>query len=213
MRQIRKKVAGPDSLTQHRLTAFADYDNYEDKETLREFLCEEQHGICCYCMGSITPDIDHMKIEHFRCQHGFPKKQLDYSNLLGACNGNEGQQIEKQHCDTHKGKGSLSFNPTNKLRKIENLIWYKNDGTIGSLNANLSKDINEVLNLNVIILKNRRKAALDGFKSYLGSKYKPSIKRSILEKWLSDWNGDNQQEKLKPYCQVVVYWLQIKLKT
>lgn len=212
MRQIRKHLAGPDSLTQHRQIDFADYDNYSDKETLRRFLYEEQRGICCYCMGPITPDIDHMKIEHNKGQSSFPQFQLDYWNLLGACKGNEGQPRENQYCDTHKKEDDISFNPANNLVKIEDSIWYKNDGTIGSSNIKLSYDINNILNLNVIVLKNRRRAALDGFKDYLGSKYKSAIKRSILEKWLSDWKGDNPQEKLKPYCQVIVFWLKSKLK-
>ena len=153
-----------------------------------------------------------MKIEHYFCQENNPELQLTYWNILGACKGNEGQPLKNMHCDSFKGMNSLSCNPVNQDVKIEDLIWYLNDGTIGSPNKILDQKLNEVLNLNVKFLKINRKAALDGFKIILEKKYKGTLKRSIIEKWVDNWTGVSHQDNLRPYCQVIVYWLQKKLK-
>jgi uncharacterized protein (TIGR02646 family) len=211
MRRI-KKGKEPKSLTKHRLTPHANYENYPAKDELRISLYKEQRGICCYCMCSISPESSKMKIEHYYCQENNQELQLIYWNILGACKGNEGQPLKNMHCDSFKGQESLSCNPVNQDVKIEDLIWYRNDGTIGSPNHVLDQKLNEVLNLNLKFLKNNRKAALDGFKTFLEKKHKGTLKRPIIERWLDDWNGDSHKDNLKPYCQVIVYWLQKKLK-
>ena len=76
MKQIKKRNE-PNSLTEHRKKKNADYDNYPDKDELRESLYNEQRGICCYCMGVISPAVGKMKIEHYQCQANYPKKQLE----------------------------------------------------------------------------------------------------------------------------------------
>lgn len=52
MRNIRKG-SEPASLTRHRCNTNSDYDNYPEKDELRESLVKEQRGICCYCMQRI----------------------------------------------------------------------------------------------------------------------------------------------------------------
>ncbi len=211
MRKINKKTE-PASLKTHRASQFSNYDNYQDKQTLREYLCDEQRGICCYCMGTILSDEAHMKIEHFKCQDNYPQHQLDYWNLMGACPGGKGQPPEKQHCDTSKANKKLSYNPSSKLFLIENSIWYKKDGLMGSSNHVLDKEINEILHLNIDSLKNKRKGALNGFMDFLRIKYKSQLKKSTLEKWLHEWNGESNNGRLSPYCQIVVFYIQLKLK-
>ena len=97
------------SLITHRQAPHSDYDNYPDKDSLRAMLVNEQRGLCCYCMGRIRSDS--MKVEHWKCQSRFPGDQLDYRNLLGACQGGEGQPRSRQHCDTRKGDSDLRWNP------------------------------------------------------------------------------------------------------
>jgi len=210
MRQI-KKGKEPNSLTEHRHKAHADYENYPEKDELRNYLCKEQRGICCYCMSAIFPENSKMKIEHFKCQERHPDLQLEYWNLLGSCLGNLGQPEELTHCDNFKGSKEFSYNPINQLSKIEDYIWYNNDGTIGSSIHDLDHKINRILNLNVLILKKNRKAALDGFKVILNKKHKGQFKRHVIERWLENWNGSSNQDNLRPYCQVIVYWLQKRL--
>src|SRR5262245_3620021 len=102
MRAITKGPEPP-SLTTHRLTPHSDFDNYENKHTLRHALVTEQRGLCCYCMGRLRNGPTTMKIEHWRSQAHYPDEQLNYQNLLGAClGGGEGKPSHFQHCDTRK---------------------------------------------------------------------------------------------------------------
>jgi hypothetical protein len=52
MKRITKQ-SEPRSLVEHRSQTNADYDNYSDKDKLRESLLREQGYICCYCMSRI----------------------------------------------------------------------------------------------------------------------------------------------------------------
>ena len=156
MRRIVKRPE-PASLTQHRHTALADYDNYADKDALRAFLVAEQRGLCCYCLSQIRPEIGAMRVEHWHCRDNYLGEQLAYANLLGACMGNEGQPRKLEHCDKRKGNSDLSRNPADPACQIEELIRYKGDGTIVSDNEAFDRELNDVLNLNVAFLRNQRK--------------------------------------------------------
>jgi len=208
---MRKIAKGPEpaSLTRHRQTDNADYENYRDKETLRLFLVAEQRGLCCYCLRRIRPEITEMKIAHCLSQHNHPDEQLSYANLLGACKGNEGQKPAAQHCDTKQGSADLSRNPADPIRDIERTIRFEGDGTITASDPAFDKELNDVLNLNLKYLQNNRKAVLDAFKETLNRK--GDIGRRTLEKWLCDWNGELHNGELQPYCQVVVFWLRKRL--
>lgn len=208
MKQILKNK-DLNSLVEHAKKDPADYENYPDKDNLREALFQEQRGICCYCMGTIFPDVKYMKIEHFKSQKEYPELQLKYWNLLGSCKGNEGQNLKDQHCDSFKLSKKLTFYPPDSSSAIEDLIYYRNDGTIGSTNIQLNVEIEEVLNLNVKILKLRRKAALDGFKEGL-KKYKGGIPKATLSRWLKYRHGTSNNDTLQPYCMMIVYWLKKK---
>ena len=162
MRKIAKG-SEPASLTQHRQTAHANYDNYADKETLRKFLVAEQRGICCCCVSRIRPEITGMKIAHCRSQHNHPDEQLSYANLLGACKGNEGKKPAAQHCDTKQGSADLSGNRADPARDIESVLRFEGDGTIAATDHAFDRELNDVLNLNLKFLQNNRKAVLDAF--------------------------------------------------
>jgi uncharacterized protein (TIGR02646 family) len=210
MRNIAKG-SEPKNLETHRCSPNANYDNYTDKQNLRESLVSEQRGLCCYCLSRIVADPSKMKIEHWQSQASFPAQQLDYPNLLGVCLGSERKPYKLQHCDTHKGVQSLSMNPADPAHDVERVIHYDADGTIRSIDPQFDMELNEILNLNnAPWLKANRKAVLDGF---LGSKPKQGDwDNSLLEKWLAHWNGDSGNGELQPYCQVVVYWLRKRLK-
>src|SRR5436190_6500650 len=209
---MRRIIKGnePNSRTPHSKQRHSNYDNYADKDDLRVSTHTEQRGICCYCLGYIAPITGYMKIEHFKSQAEYPDFQLKYHNILGACMGNERQPKKVQHCDTFKGDGELSFNPADRRRSIQNMIWYSSDGTIGSENHSLSEELNSGLNLNIPKLINNRAAALTAFQAGL-SKFKGQLKIETIRKMINDWNGDSHNDDLQPYCQVVVFWLQKKL--
>lgn len=203
------KGAEPESLNRHRCNTNSDYDNYPKKDNLRESLVGEQRGICCYCTQRIRPSADGMKIEHWQCQSRFPEKQLDYSNLLGACLGCQGQALERQHCDTRKGDLDLTYNPANPNHDVESKLAFLGDGTIQSTDTAFDSEINEILNLNERILVKNRKATLEPIKSGFMTK---KLSKADIQKELRKWNGESDDKDLEPFCQVVVYYLRKKLR-
>ena len=207
MRAITKGPE-PASLTRHRATVYSDYNNYADKDKLRHALVTEQRGLCCYCMGPICPSRKSMKIEHWRCRASYPREQLNYCNLLGACPGGEGQPARLQHCDTRKGDRDLRWNPAKPLHRIETRVQYESNGLIRADNADFNDQINDVLNLNLPLLKNNRKRSLDALLRWLELE-KTRIGNSVPRKRLV-WKRDrlvSGNAELAPYCQVAVWWL------
>ena len=202
------KGAEPTSLIEHRSATGADYDSYRDKDTLRTYLAKEQRGLCCYCLSRIHPERDAMKIEHWHCQANYSAEQLDYSNLLGACMGNEGKPRKDQHCDTRKGDEDISHNPANPMHRVEDPNPVRWRGT-NCLDPAFDAELNGVLNLNLAFLMNNRKATLRAFQAAL--KKRGQLPRTALEKWLRQWNGESEIGELQPFCQVVVYWLRKRL--
>ena len=207
MRSITKG-GEPVSLSQHRQTPYSDFDNFQDKDLLRQALVAEQRELCCYCMGRIRPSGQSMKIEHWLCQAYYPDEQLNYRNLLGACLGGEGQPAHKQHCDTRKGDLELRWNPADPTHQIESRVRYEMDGSIRGDETLFDDQLNEVLNLNLPLLRQERKSLLDAVlgwwkheKARLGGHV--SVDRLIRKRnrYLA---GDGQ---LGPYCQVAVWWL------
>jgi len=211
MRAITK-VPEPPSLTAHRQTLHCDYDNYADKDALRHALATEQRGICCYCMGRLRNGRTTMKIEHWRCQSGYPGEQLDYRNLLGACLGGDGQPPRLQHCDTRKGDRDLQWNPADPDHRIETRIRYEADGSIRSDDAVFSAQLDDVLNLNLPILKNNRKQLLDGILEWWRREkarlHGPVPRERFARERSRRTDG---QGELDPFCQVAVWWLDQRL--
>lgn len=207
MRPIRK-LRQPAALTQWQATPGATYEDYPEKQALREQLVQEQRGLCCYCLQRIRPGalgrVPPMKIAHWHSRNLHPDEQLDYLNLLGCCLGNQGNPPNLQHCDTRQGDRDIKWNPANPDHRIEERVRYLADGTIASADAEFNCQINEVLNLNIAFLVNNRIAVLDSFQKALE-------KSPSWEKLLRDWNGESDHGELSEYCQVVVFWLRKRL--
>jgi uncharacterized protein (TIGR02646 family) len=210
MREILKG-GEPTSLTQHRAATSPDpdYESYRDKGTLRTYLAREQRGLCCYCLSRIRAEPGAMKIEHWHCQANHSDEQLDYSNLLGACLGNEGRAGRDQHCDARKGDRDFSRNPANPLHRVEALIQFSGDGRIRSTDPVLDSELDQVLNLNHPFLTRNRKNTLAAFQQGLAKR--GPLQRATLERWLRKWNGEEDNGDLQPFCQVVVFWLRKRL--
>ena len=202
----------PASLTSHRENRPSDYDNYPEKDDLRQALVTEQRGLCCYCLSRIRPDSKSMKVEHWRSQSRYPDKQLSYQNLLGACRGGHGQPAHLQHCDTRKGDGDLKWNPANPAHHIETRIRYELDGSIHANEADFDGQLNDVLNLNLRVLKSNRKgvldAVLDWWKHERARIGGPVPRDRFVRKRDQHIGGDGE---LQPYCQVTVWWLEQRL--
>ena len=211
MRAITKGVE-PASLTAHRRMSYSDYDNYKGMAELRDALVREQRGLCCYCMGQISSEWGTMKVEHWRSQRRYPCKQLDYSNLLGACLGGKGQVQRFQHCDTRKGNKDLRWNPADPSHDIETRLLYTADGSIESDDDEFKTQLNEVLNLNLSLLMTQRKRILDAILEWWEHEKKQGpVPRERFEQKRAQWTGG--ADVLQPYCQVVVWWLDQRLKS
>lgn len=181
------------------------YDSISNKEPIRGSLLDEQNNLCAYCMAAISKD--NMKIEHFKSQDAYPQYQLDYSNMLGCCKGNEGKPNKLQTCDTHKGNMELSLNPSIKADFEKMKLIYFDDGTISSLDDSFRKELDTVLNLNAAFLKAKRKEMIDSAKQQLNYKNN-SRSKAFIEKLIQKYKTQN-----KPYYGAAVYYLEKKLKS
>jgi uncharacterized protein (TIGR02646 family) len=206
VRSITKGVE-PNSLTEHRLRDYSDYDNYTAKDDLRTALVNEQRGLCCYCMSRIRIEAAAMKIEHWRSHADYPEEQLVYRNLLGACNGSEGQPPRLQYCDTRKRNLGLKWNPANPDHHIETRVRYDPDGTIRANDIEFDGQLNQVLNLNLPMLKNNRKSVLTALLDWWRDNRPVAQERIEREIHLRTMSIG----ELPPYCQVAVWWLRKKL--
>lgn len=211
MRRILKGRE-PASLTEHRSAPDTDYDGYLDKDTLRACLVKEQRGLCCYCLSRIRAERGSTKIEHWHSRARYNTEQLDYSNLLGACMGNEGKQGRDQHCETRKGERDLSRNPANPIHRVEDVVQFAGDGRVFSNDPVFDSELNDVLNLNLAFLVNNRKATLRALQEWVETlDERGQLSRTTLEKKLRQWNGESNTGDLQEFCQVVVYWLRKRL--
>lgn len=197
------------------------YTNFREKEKLRQSLLKEQGYICCFCMRRIANSNETTKIAHIFPQNPVldEDKQkvekenldLDYRNMLAACDGGKGQPSRLQHCDTKQGNAILKINPADSIKNCENLIAYRASGEIYSDNSDINYDLQEVLNLNLETIKKARKEAYDEIMKRLNSEYpNKSFTKIILEKKIAEYS-QREDGKYRPYCQYVIYFLQKKL--
>jgi uncharacterized protein (TIGR02646 family) len=77
------------------------FDNLETKvkNAVKESLMNEQGHICCYCERRVFDRYSH--IEHFRPQHDFPERDLDYENLHCSCFPDK-ENVTPLHCGPAK---------------------------------------------------------------------------------------------------------------
>lgn len=221
MKYIRKNRE-PKELTEHRAQTNANYDNCptDVKDEIRKSLLKEQGYICCYCQQRIkvtNPDRigDDMKIEHFKPQNiynglnGKPDLTLDYQNMLGACPGVLDQ--EGTHCDTHKGGTEITLSPLGK--RFEDLIKYrKSNGEIYSDNETINRELNQVLNLNLVTLRDNRKEVLVGIANYLDRKTRGKWTKPMIEHIIQKYEQRNKKNEYAPFSQAIVFYLKKKLK-
>ena len=199
-----QKSLPPNSLSQYRRDINASYENMPSavKEELRQSLLNEQGAICCYCMKRIKPE--QSRIEHWHSQTEFPDEQLNYDNMMLACQGNEGQTPSKEHCDVKKGDAPLKFNPSNPNHAPLLKPRYLNNGCIESDDNEFNEQLNSVLNLNETMLKGNRKKVYESVKQALTKKgWTLQTINGLTQKYQSRNNNE-----AKPFCGVVLYWLE-----
>lgn len=135
MKYIQKDIRNePQSLKTYRSTPNATYDDC-NKADIRLALLKEQGFICAYCMKRISDKMDKRgnpitRIEHYTAQSTEESLRLNYLNMLGVCNGNEGNPRRLLHCDQSRGNILLTINPCEA--RCETLVKFRPDGEIYS---------------------------------------------------------------------------------
>lgn len=203
----------PNSLTEYKKQADACYENFRDKDDIRDALLRDQGYLCAYCMKRI--DKSNMKIEHYKPQSKYGDLDLDYRNMLGVCDGNSrvGDNKKEQTCDTHKGNDEIVVNPLEQ--SSIDLIKYKNDGTIYSDDEIINKDLNETLNLNcdAAHLKENRKKALDSLKKFISKEsHQKTCSKEKLIKIKRMYEAFDSEGKRKPFSGIILYYLNKRIK-
>lgn len=185
------------------------------KTDIQEMLLQEQGYICAYCTGRISLDLDSttgqkkMKIEHFYCRDTYPDKQLDYDNMLGVCCGNT---VSELHCDSSKKNQNLLYNPSKRQDFSKLKISYDySDGKIKSEDNTFNEELDSILNLNHILLKNNRLNTLEGIHQALHNLGNTRANKSVLERMLTNWSSVNQDGKKIPYCGIVIHYLEKRI--
>jgi uncharacterized protein (TIGR02646 family) len=230
MRYI-KKNRELSSLTQYRKTADTRsktvFDDYPDKEILRQALLEEQGYLCCYCLRRVTGKSDRLtgkldtRIEHWAPQsiyngtQGKADLRLSYRNLLAACNGNEDSELKEYHCDVLKGNQEITLNPTQK--NCESKFYYSISGEICSRDSQIQHELGTVdskgvLNLNSQIFRENRSAALMATITKLKQQAPTgNWSTALLEKAIKKVSQRNPDNAHLEYFPFIVFHLEKRL--
>ena len=217
MRNISKAKREPKSLVALRATPGADFDGRGKNvaEDLKASLLREQGCLCCYCMRRIPDHRGRLKVEHWHAQSVHPNERLVYSNLLAACPGQEGESPARQSCDTRKGDSELRYNPANLSHDVESKVVYSGIGYISAPNDPIfDNQLNEVLNLNLDVLRFQREEVIEGvFETLTSMKDKSGrLSKKDVSRELHRWERPRDSNQLKEYSGVVVYLLRRKLE-
>ncbi len=207
MRTIRKGTE-PAAWIEHRSKPGATYDDVDaPKDELRRALVKEQAGLCCYCLGRITTGFECMKIEHWASQDHHPHRQLDYSNLLGACMGGQGSPRRQQHCDTAKGNEDLSINPADPRHACSELFTYLPNGKIEAAGGDprVARDI-EILALNQPRLMAGRRAIIEEVTGEV-VRSKRRLPATKLLGMAAKLEEPDASGNLRPFCRAGAFWL------
>lgn len=212
--RLLRKGAEPPLLLAYRKTPGARYDALpaDAKAELRRALVKEQHGLCGFCMQRIEPAVRpdlRVKIAHFVPQHASPARDLDWTNLMASCPGNEGASRSRQHCDTRQGDSLLRLSPYEPTHVAT--LSYSTHGELRTSREDLRADIDATLNLNDEALCARRREAVLGMVNVLrkrdsGTFTTPTLRRALLECRNPDSKGN-----LPPFAGALDWWLSRRL--
>lgn len=207
--RYRARIPRRDRLNENIYSDFPDKRKEDCKinarGNLRKQLIEEQGYICCYCMQRIS--CENSRIEHFKSQEHNRSLQINYKNLFIACNNSEGESPNNQHCDVRKGDRELSNINLLSIQSI-NRIKYENDGTISSNNVDMNAEINEILNLNIQLLKDARRKALSDLIDKIDEWTKANLNSLIVK-----YSNKNLDGKYAEFASMLVWKLEKKVKT
>lgn len=183
---------------------------YEAIPELRDALLREQGYICAYCMRRI-PATDNgvdttSKIEHILSRENHPNLQMQYSNMVICCPGCvDGKHL---HCDASKGERDLKCSPL-KQHAMQAIQYTVSSAEIKSINAKYNAELNDILCLNIELLKKNRKEVWSSVCDRLS---KEGWNLTNVRRTLKHFQEKDSEGKFSPYCGIVIYFLERKLK-
>lgn len=211
MRNIVKSKP-PGSLVAYAKARGAFYGGQQPEVTqaIRASLLAEQGYLCCYCMRRVNDD-ERLKVEHWRSQSRYPQHQLEYGNLLAACDGNKGKRRSQETCDTRKGNADLRFNPADAAHDVEDKVAYRSNGEVFvPFDPLFNAELNDILNLNHPTLVNNRRSSIEAVKRSLGLKPGSRKKRDV-KKLLQYIQTPDKNGHLEEYAGAAAFYLRSKL--
>jgi uncharacterized protein (TIGR02646 family) len=213
MRLIRKGPEPP-LLLAFRKTAGARYEGLpsDAKQQMREALVREQHGLCCFCMQRVEPEVSpvlRVKIAHWTPQAVDATRDLEWRNLLAACHGNEGAPRERQHCDTRQANSRLSVDPQTPSHVAS--LSYTTRGEVRAANGALQEDLDDRLNLNDEALCALRREAVVRMADALGRQRAMPFSPREIERAIARCETPDARGYLTPFAGVLAWWLRRRL--
>jgi len=124
-----------------------------NKDSIREGLLREQHGLCAYCMAELKNSGEVTIIEHLYPLRKSKTRAMDYQNWLAVCKGGQDLDLpdgEKRVCccDHKKADTIVKLSPLN-WEQMQGIAYF-DDGTIFYRSANQRQNniINHEINYN-----------------------------------------------------------------
>lgn len=183
------------------------YDMVRDMENfvkLKQYLYEEQGGICCYCGAKLEyPYGAQYRVEHLKPKEKYPRLSGEYKNLLLSCRPSQEEMETRNrtpkkgrkklmHCDEAKDSDEITYSPLNP--DCEKVFSYNLDGSITGIDK-AEEDI-KILGLGCDYLKRRRSEAIIAwFDDNISSEDLLKCKDAIMSR-----DKDNQ---LAEFCFVI----------
>lgn len=204
----------PKELTEYKKMPGANYENFREKNAVKKGLLKEQGYLCAYCMSRIGEDEynieSEVRIEHYNCQDDHPDLQLQYSNMLAVCTTTMGKSPKDQTCDVKKGNAPIFINPQNSHHI--STIRYNKTGEISSIDSQFAEDLTKTLGLNNGYLPaNRREVLHQVICEMISRKPKEGWSDDFLTRVIKIYKRHNEKGKLRPFCGIVISYLEKKL--
>ncbi len=183
-----------------------------DKQAVRKLLVDEQGWLCAFCMARIDPERQDesghfvMKIAHRVPIDVDSHRALDWSNLLGSCDGGQRSQGRFNTCDLRQENKPLTVDPT--LASSMQRLFLERRGTLRGLflssdDATLATDIEKTLGLNSGELPEYRERAWEAFLVAVKKAHPTSYwERETRERFLLMWRYQSGQ-KLRPFLGAI----------
>jgi len=172
----------------------------DDYHNFKNYLIDEQYGLCCYCCKEIQDYNSH--IEHFRPQHQDINNQLvlDYNNLLISCNG---YKDNNENCGHKKNDWYSEYYTISPLEEnCESMFTYTIDGHIkANHNDTRAQETIDNLELDLDLLQRARKSAIY-VSGLFDDDFDEDRRTELIELFSTPQDG-----RLEGFCVAILYCL------